>query len=79
MMTSERGHVSLALGSVGTGGDKSVDELYSNSQFCLILPGHVYDLGRRAYDAMARACILVIVALEADVRRRTLCLADALG
>ena len=54
----------LALGSVGTGGDKSVDELYSNSQFCLILPGHIYDLGRRAYDAMARACILVIVALE---------------
>ena len=50
--------------ALGTEGDTSIDELYSNSQFCLVLPGHVYDLGRRAYDAMARACILVVVAVE---------------
>ncbi|CAE7456925.1 unnamed protein product [Symbiodinium natans] len=45
-------------------GMRSIDEIYSNSQFCLVLPGHMYDLGRRAFDAMARACILVIVAME---------------
>ena len=49
--------------ALGAEGDMSIDELYSNSQFCLVLPGHVYDLGRRAYDAMARACIPVVVAM----------------
>ena len=42
---------------------RPIDELYADSEFCLILPGHVYDLGRRAYDAMARACIPVIVSM----------------
>ena len=45
-------------------GGRPIDELYADSEFCLVLPGHVYDLGRRAYDAMARACIPVIVAMH---------------
>lgn len=45
-------------------GGRPIDDLYADSEFCLVLPGHVYDLGRRAYDAMARACLPVIVAME---------------
>ena len=45
-------------------GSRPIDDLYADSEFCLVLPGHVYDLGRRAYDAMARACIPVIVAMD---------------
>lgn len=49
------------------GGDASdglsAQGLYAASEFCLVLPGHIYDLGRRAYDVIARACIPVIVAM----------------
>lgn len=36
-------------------------ETYAQTEFCLALPGHVYELGRRGWDAMARGCILVVV------------------
>ena len=49
--------------TLGEGGMRPIDDLYADSEFCLVLPGHIYDLGRRAYDAMARACVLVIVAM----------------
>mmetsp|Transcript_57666 Transcript_57666/g.163733 ORF Transcript_57666/g.163733 Transcript_57666/m.163733 type:complete len:516 (-) Transcript_57666:5-1552(-) len=43
-------------------GGGPVSQLFADSEFCLVLPGHVYDLGRRAYDAMARGCLPVVVA-----------------
>ena len=49
--------------TLATDGGRPIDELYGDSEFCLVLPGHVYDLGRRAYDAMARACLPVIVSM----------------
>eukprot|EP00438_Fugacium_kawagutii_P033284 Skav219613 [mRNA] locus=scaffold628:118624:119922:- [translate_table: standard] len=54
----------LADDSQRADGSRGIDDLYSNSEFCLVLPGHIYDLGRRGYDAMARACLPVIVSLD---------------
>jgi len=57
--------VSAPAGSLGVsaaGGLGGVGELYAASEFCLVLPGHVYDLGRRAYDIMRHGCIPVVVA-----------------
>ncbi|CAE8720713.1 unnamed protein product, partial [Polarella glacialis] len=34
------------------GSSMSIGEIYGSAEFCLVLPGHLYDLGRRAYDAM---------------------------
>ncbi|CAK0860790.1 unnamed protein product, partial [Prorocentrum cordatum] len=56
----------LGAGGNGTGSgssDGAIGDLYARSQFCLVLPGHIYDLGRRAYDAMSRGCLPVIVAV----------------
>mmetsp|Transcript_81357 Transcript_81357/g.252879 ORF Transcript_81357/g.252879 Transcript_81357/m.252879 type:complete len:470 (-) Transcript_81357:45-1454(-) len=62
---SEDGEVARRAALGGDGGQRTahVQELYAESEFCLVLPGHVYDLGRRAYDAMARGCLPVVVAL----------------
>ncbi|CAK9063131.1 Xyloglucan galactosyltransferase XLT2 (Glycosyltransferase 18) (AtGT18) (Protein XYLOGLUCAN L-SIDE CHAIN GALACTOSYLTRANSFERASE POSITION 2) [Durusdinium trenchii] len=49
--------------TLDAGGSRPIDELYADSEFCLVLPGHVYDLGRRGFDAMARACIPVVVSM----------------
>mmetsp|Transcript_40997 Transcript_40997/g.112762 ORF Transcript_40997/g.112762 Transcript_40997/m.112762 type:complete len:516 (+) Transcript_40997:135-1682(+) len=57
-----------ALGGGGTSvlagnayGLSSLAELYAASQLCLMLPGHIYDFGRRAYDFMAQGCVPVVV------------------
>merc|ERR1712070_1336915 len=50
--------------ALGGGSDgPTAAELYAASEFCLVLPGHVYDLGRRFYDIVAHGCIPVVVAL----------------
>jgi len=36
-------------------------QLYMDSDFCLVLPGHLHDLTKRCYDAMAQGCLPVIV------------------
>eukprot|EP00927_Polykrikos_kofoidii_P077749 TRINITY_DN74664_c0_g1_i1.p1 TRINITY_DN74664_c0_g1~~TRINITY_DN74664_c0_g1_i1.p1 ORF type:complete len:542 (+),score=58.90 TRINITY_DN74664_c0_g1_i1:201-1826(+) len=41
---------------------RTVQELYAMSKLCLMLPGHIYDFGRRAFDFIAQGCVPVIVA-----------------
>lgn len=36
-------------------------ELYAETDFCLVLPGHLHDLTKRCYDAMAQGCLPVVV------------------
>eukprot|EP00927_Polykrikos_kofoidii_P071435 TRINITY_DN67699_c0_g1_i1.p1 TRINITY_DN67699_c0_g1~~TRINITY_DN67699_c0_g1_i1.p1 ORF type:complete len:659 (+),score=101.89 TRINITY_DN67699_c0_g1_i1:114-2090(+) len=35
--------------------------LYRSADFCLVLPGHLHDLTKRCYDAMAQGCLPVII------------------
>lgn len=46
-----------ALDKAGMDGDS----LYARSEFCLVLPGHVYEPGRRFWDVVSKGCIPVVV------------------
>eukprot|EP00928_Gymnodinium_smaydae_P099891 TRINITY_DN9656_c0_g1_i4.p1 TRINITY_DN9656_c0_g1~~TRINITY_DN9656_c0_g1_i4.p1 ORF type:complete len:516 (-),score=118.16 TRINITY_DN9656_c0_g1_i4:49-1596(-) len=35
--------------------------LYQQADFCLVLPGHLHDMTKRCYDAMAQGCLPVVV------------------
>eukprot|EP00927_Polykrikos_kofoidii_P068647 TRINITY_DN63999_c0_g1_i1.p1 TRINITY_DN63999_c0_g1~~TRINITY_DN63999_c0_g1_i1.p1 ORF type:complete len:747 (-),score=109.95 TRINITY_DN63999_c0_g1_i1:116-2356(-) len=39
----------------------NLTHVYMNTDFCLILPGHLHDMTKRCYDAMAQACLPVVV------------------
>jgi len=45
----------------GVTNNVSFTNLYASSDFCLVLAGHLHDLTKRCYDAMAQGCLPVIV------------------
>merc|ERR1711865_284804 len=54
-MGASRGHSGEVAQSV------NFTRLYASSDFCLVLPGHLHDLTKRCYDAMAQGCLPVVV------------------